>query len=485
MINVNTKIHDKFSIEFKVGFTGSEKDQLHDFTVNTWIFVPYSLDINRSTYSKEQFYHDVKSNIRLITPKYSLAEIAQPDSHPMQMVRTICQQLQSQPSEANVTECNFQLRIFAAIFKSSFRDECNELLSVLPSPEWHQLCKQLQQNIRTILDQYRSCSVPTQSKSHYIYSYADEYMSHLTDVQLSKIIRHLNNTPDTESISTRALLTDFLLQERAYKTGKGYSHISEPDHPLNNELVYRHGLLKKNIESALYLRVDTAPDSNAAQEISFGAAAGIAMILSTLVALPFQKFLGNYPILIFLILVAAYIFKDRIKDFIRYRFAHRLKAKYYDTKTTIHFKDNNIGWIKEGVDFIDDKKTPAQVLTIRGRNDLESDNSILGEQTILYRKQVHIENDKMRERYPYDFIGINDILRLHIQQFTQKMDDPTVLIHAVNQTGDMRSIPAERLYHLHIVQQFIHNEQSEYRGFDIAATRDGIAECTETTRNNF
>lgn len=485
MIKVNTKIHDKFSIEFKVGFTGSEQERLQDFTVNTWIFVPYSLDINRSTYSKEQFYHDVKSNIRLITPKYSLWEMSQSDANPFRFTHTACQRLYVQSSEENTTECDFQLRIFAAIFKSALRDECKILLSSPPSPKWHQQCEQLLHSIRQILDQYRLCSVPEQSKSHSVYGYADEYMSHLTDVQLSKIIRHLDNRDDADSKATHKKLTEFLLCERAYKTEKGYSHISEPDQPLNNELVYRHGLLKKNIESALYLRVDTAPDSNAAQEVSFGAAAGIAMILSTLIALPFQKFLGNYPILIFIILVGAYIFKDRIKDYIRYRFAHRLKAKYYDNKTTIHFKNSNIGWIKEGVDFIDDKKTPPRVLVLRNRNDLESDNTILDERTILYRKQVHIENDKMRNQYSYDFTGINDILRLHIQPFTQKMDDPTVLIHTVGQDGDLRTIPAERLYHLHIVQQFIHNEQSEYRGFKITATRDGIVECIEITQDHY
>lgn len=484
MINVNTKIHDKFSIEFKVGFTGSEKDQLNDFSVNTWIFVPYSLDINRSTYGKEQFYHDVKSNIRLITPKYSLAGMAQSDSNPIRFVRSACQRLQVQHSDENLTECDFQLRIFAAIFKSALRNECKALLASPPSTEWHRRCAQLQLNIRQILDQYRECAVPDGSASHNVYLYADEYMSHLTDVQLSKIIKHLDDNFQADNQASRTQLTDFLLQERAYKTTKGYSHISEPSQPNNNELVYRHGLLKKNIESALYLRMDTAPDSNAAQEISFGAAAGIAMILSTLIALPFQKYLGNYPILIFIILVAAYIFKDRIKDFIRYRFAHRLKAKYYDNKTTINFKNSNIGWIKEGVDFINDKKTPSEVLAIRNRNDLESDNSIMWEQTILYRKQVHIENDKMRNHYQYDFVGINDILRLHIQQFTQKMDDPDVIIHSVDHSGDMQAIRAERLYHFHIVQQFVHNEQSEYRGFEITATRDGITECTETTRNN-
>ena len=73
MIDIKTKIHDKFSIEFKIGFSGRSKLRENNFSINSWIFIPNGLDINSSTYSNEQFYKDVKSNIRLITPRYFCA----------------------------------------------------------------------------------------------------------------------------------------------------------------------------------------------------------------------------------------------------------------------------------------------------------------------------------------------------------------------------------------------------------------------------
>ena len=103
MINVTTKIHDKFSIEFKVGFAGSEQDSVNDFTVNSWIFVPYSLDINPSTYGKEQFYRDVKSNVRLITPSYRLSEMVEGESSPLHNVQELLQKYLEQPTETNLS----------------------------------------------------------------------------------------------------------------------------------------------------------------------------------------------------------------------------------------------------------------------------------------------------------------------------------------------------------------------------------------------
>ena len=76
MIDLATKIHDKFTLEFKVGFnTETQKPQKFcDFVMNTWIFVPNSLDINASKYSKDDFYRDLKSGVRLITPSYGLQD---------------------------------------------------------------------------------------------------------------------------------------------------------------------------------------------------------------------------------------------------------------------------------------------------------------------------------------------------------------------------------------------------------------------------
>ena len=485
MINVNTKIHDKFSVEFKVGFAGSEQDSVNDFTVNSWIFLPYSLDINSKTYSKEQFYRDVKSNIRLITPNYTIAEMAEPSAMPLSNVRDSYHKYIGHPIEANLTEYNFQVRMFAAIFKSALRNEVKALLSGNDPGALASGSRQLMDHIGQILRLYRQIR-PSDAKKPTIdvFAYADEFMSHLTDVQFTKLIRQLGSHASAEANSIRDELTQFLLQEREYKTKHHYSHLTNDGDLRNRELVYRHSLLKKNIESVLYLKSDSEPDNKAAQQFVFAIAAGIAMLVYVLITLPLQKYFGNYPTLILIILVVSYILKDRIKEFFRGRFAYRLKDKYYDDKTNIHFQSTSIGWIKEGADFITDAKTPAEVLEIRNRSRLEADNALLGEQTILYRKQVHIDNEQLRDHYRYTFTGINDIMRLHIQHLTQKMDDPEMALQAIDQDGRMSTIHTQRIYPIHIVLQFIHGDQIDYRAFRITATRDGIIDCIETTLTN-
>jgi hypothetical protein len=104
MIEIIAKIHDKFSIEFKVGFHVRRKLKENNFKINTWMFIPNSLDINPLTYSKSQFYKDVKSNIRLITPIFLLREIASDNSIPFRNLEKSFQAVASDPTRTTVRD---------------------------------------------------------------------------------------------------------------------------------------------------------------------------------------------------------------------------------------------------------------------------------------------------------------------------------------------------------------------------------------------
>ena len=101
MIEIQVKIHDKFSLEFKVGFlTWGDDLSENTFRMNTWIFVPNSLDINPATYTKTQFYRDVNTNTRLITPIFPLGEIASGEAVPLRRLRDAFGSLAESPAKA-------------------------------------------------------------------------------------------------------------------------------------------------------------------------------------------------------------------------------------------------------------------------------------------------------------------------------------------------------------------------------------------------
>ena len=57
---------------------------------------------------------------------------------------------------------------------------------------------------------------------------------------------------------------------------------------------------------------------------------------------------GNITWPLFIVLVVSYMLKDRIKELLRYYFAHKLGNKYYDKKAGVTIGKNLVGYIKEG-----------------------------------------------------------------------------------------------------------------------------------------
>ena len=146
-------------------------------------------------------------------------------------------------------------------------------------------------------------------------------------------------------------------------------------------------------------------------------------------------------------------------------------------KNKVYFRGKEVVKIKEGMDFIDDQKTPDEVMQTRNRSDLE--NRIPLEQIILYRKQVEIDNELLGQRYEYRYDGINDITRIHLQHFTTKMDDPETNVAMLDSNGEVHTMRIPRVYNLHIVLQCVTGDMMEYHCFRLMMNRNGILECVE------
>lgn len=477
MIDIQTKIHDQFSIEFKVGFSGTEGVKVDHFDVNSWIFIPNGLDINKKTYSSDRFYADMKSNVRLLTPAFTLKEMVEGEEAPISHVKKALGVVLGDPSPEHLDELEFQLKLFASIFKSSIRDESVMIMKHVGDEVAYERCLLYVDDVSRVLFEFRGLREKIDPKQEEIltkFAFADEFISHQADIRTMKVLKAINTSDRSEMKDAFKALADMVVNEKTYKTERGYSHAVMDDKKNNRKLLYRHSLLKKYIESALFLKANTTQDGQAVKQISFSLAAGLAMMVYLLITMPFQKYLGNYPSLIFFILVLFYILKDRIKELTRWLFAYQLKDKYYDNKTVVNIKDRKVGWIKEGMDFITDDKVPEEVLKLRARNKLEADNKLLDEKIILYRKRVEIDNAVLRTQYNYEFKGINDIIRYHINYLTKKMDNPESAIACLDEHQQVEIVKAERVYALHFVMQFKWEDQVEYKVFHVMVNRNGI-----------
>ena len=485
MISIQAKKHDNFSIEFKFGFNSKEDGVRDDFSVNAWLFVPNSLDINPENYGKKQFYRDIKSNIRLITPVYLMREIAQDDSLPLTSLKRALERVVVNPQKAYLDAYEYHLKMFAAIFKSALRDQAAHISAARSLDTAHYLVNDYVDSTRQVLSKFRSfyriIDVPTVAdKTRSYFHLCDEFMSHVVEMRTIRLIRKIDASEDSEKYAqTREMFLDLIMEERRYKVASEYGTLNLNDRH-DRQLVYHRGMLKKFIESELYIRLDKKKDGVAVEQLYYSIAAGVAMIFATAVAWHTQVKYGNITWPLFIVLVISYMLKDRIKDLLRYYFAHKLGNKYFDKKATITIADNKVGVIKEGFDFISESKTPSDVLQLREKSSfVEEESHIFEEKILLYRKHVTIDNKALSENDDYPMRGINEVMRLHLTRLTQKMDNPSVPIDFVDQEGQIHSTNVKKIYHVNLVFQLQHDGATEYHHFRIVMTRNGVLSIEE------
>ena len=480
MITIQAKKHDNFSVEFKFGFVGNSDVNEQEFAVNTWVFLPNSLDITPQTYGKDQFYRDIKSNVRLITPVFLLRELSDPKSLPFVSLRTAFEKLASNPGSESADNYESQIKMFAAIFKSALRNHSVHIKNTATENEVGYLSDDFVTETRKIIDEYRRLyqliNVPTvtpELRNHYFFG--DEMISHIVDVQTLRILKRIDELGNHDLADVRAKLVALMRDEQNYKIAKGYQTLNSEEPESNRQLVFRYGLLKKYVESDLYIHLNKKRDGFAVEQVYYSVAAGLAMIFATAVAWFAQLKYGNITGPLFVVLVVSYMLKDRIKDLMRYYFAHQLGNKYFDHKAQIKIQNRDVGVIKEGVDFISERKTPREVLDLRSRSSLmEVENKVFEEKILLYRKRIVIDNVAMKADNLYPLNGINEILRIHTHRFTQKMDNPVVPIDTLDSEGRVVPVSVQKIYYINMVIQLSYGGKSDYRRFRIVMARDGI-----------
>ncbi|MBQ4445898.1 MAG: hypothetical protein II910_06570, partial [Prevotella sp.] len=184
MIGINCKIHDRNTLEFKIGYQVPEGTAFNDFEMCTWIYIPEALDVNRHTYSRENFYRDMLSYMRLITPVYPLEMLAHSAELPYQLLEKACKTIVAQPTKQNQVDYEKEIKSYASIFKSSLRDTCKHLVTVedgrLPI-----LVMQMVEQIRQVHHNYRSLFEYLQkngldSSLMIYFTYGDEFLVNTT-----------------------------------------------------------------------------------------------------------------------------------------------------------------------------------------------------------------------------------------------------------------------------------------------------------------
>ena len=481
MIDLTTKIHDKFTLEFKVGFNTEKaikSTKYSDFVMNTWIFVPNSLDINATKYSKDHFYRDLKSDVRLITPDYDLHDLANNEQLlPNQTLNNEFNHLFIAPDDtANLVHA---IKMYCAIAKSSFRNAYRTAKKSDNAQQCLSIAQTYLDDVAKVVNRFRILLIKLKNsdikgKIVQDFAYADEFLSNIMSEYTYRLRDHLRNTYPEVYNGIESRFKTMLLGERTYKGQQGYLNLDPNDPKGNEEFVFRASLLKKFAESDLYLSSNKRKNTFLVEQILYSLAAGAAMVVATLSSFFFQQRYGNFTLPFLIALVISYMFKDRLKDWLRLIFARRVSSKVFDTRTDFRIKGQHIGWSKDSMDFIDSDKILPEVMKLRNRLPLFDEVSGNDEKVILFRKKVQVWPTELAKASPFPMKGINDILRYNITEFTRKMDNPSFPLAGTWEDDDYKPIEGKKIYRLTFVIQCAYEGKTEYKRIMVRCDRNGI-----------
>lgn len=221
------------------------------------------------------------------------------------------------------------------------------------------------------------------------YLFGDEFISNVAEQHLFRLARFLKTRRTHAYAKVKDRLDSLIDGEEAYRKARGYICVEAESEDNNRQFVYHAGQLKKYIESNLYLPTRKRRNTVFLEQVAFSVAAGVSMVFATVVSFAFQQTYGNFTLPFFIALVISYMFKDRIKELIRYYFANRLGSRFYDYLLTIWAGGTKIGVCKEGFDFVSAEKLPRKVSETRARKSPLVTNKGVNEQVMCYRKFVH------------------------------------------------------------------------------------------------
>ena len=187
---------DRFVVEFKIGYLTDKSRSKNDFVINTWVFVPDNLGINALTYSKNQFYRDVNSIIRLVTPVYALHELAEEEALPFRFLEVAFRELASTQDKSARREAEYQIKMFCSIVKSALRREVDRIRQCPDGEEQQAWVLSYEICVRKIIRRYRALKtlLPDSEEVREVrlfHAFGDESLSNRVERQSFRLLQEL------------------------------------------------------------------------------------------------------------------------------------------------------------------------------------------------------------------------------------------------------------------------------------------------------
>ena len=422
-----------------------------------------TLGIDAESYGRDAFFADVQSYIRFKTPVHPLTRLSDPSDPDGPLVR-----IDAAIERGDERKVSQELRLLACLIRASSREVERGLVERIRWIAEHQrddAIADLQRTIERYVDDVQAllCALRRRRDAlcvargdlRELYHYVDEGVSVYLEGHLTKLVCTLDRlVPGRKELRTRLVACVTAEQvhrrEAEYATVLGGAGQRRPP----GVYVYRRSMLKKFMSSVLYLELQPEREGRRLSHVTASLAAGIAMLVSTTLAIWSQEVYGlnTFPFVVALVL--GYMVKDRTKDWLK---------GYLSNKTTRWLADRRarildplagvvVGRFRESLAFQRPERIPTEVWQYRhcdATSSIETENK--REVVMRYVKDINLAG-RLVDRRVTRASDITDIVRVDVSRFLTRMDDARQSIDVYDPTTDrVRAVSLPKQYHLNVV----------------------------------
>lgn len=484
------EVHDHQQLEIRFNYAIGNEEGPQRYDVDAFFFVPRNVGVNRSNYSREQFYGDVTALMRMDAAGLPLASLADPGctASPLHRFARTLEEFRTAPRPPPSQPARVQVKLYAYLYTEGVRDEIRRLrermnVGTITSSQKEAFSAELEAalpRMREALWAYRRLRAafrPFEEMCHRDFSEAmrsaDEYMSLFLEERLAKLAMALDEERRLDGSAfvprMRLIIAGLAEEEAAYRARNGYLTLSARDLAGGEYFTYRASLLKKAVHQALYLDAREVPADTYVRNAVAAVGAALAAIWALATQIP-ATLAGLPPrtqMTLFAFGVLAYVLKDRIKETTREYLFQRLKR--FDHTLWIHgasLSAMGLGMLRarlrEAMRFTTTAEVPSDVVQLRLARRTVRQAETAAEEVIHYRKQLDVGADDEQARLPSGF-WMRDILRFNVRHFLVRLDDP--LDEVAYFDPSRRRFAGARLpkvYHLNLVLRIArHNAAGE------------------------
>lgn len=476
--------HDRHRIEVKLELEFHRKKQAL-YNVEYYFFLPQSLNISQENYSKEQFYSALQHYIRFKTPEISIEKIFSPTNEisPFNKAMKALDEISSGAdigfSEETAVD---EMKLMGSIIRANIRDA----VAYINKSESERIQNE---RVRALLNEISLCieglawlkqkiiSAAYSQKIRDTFFALDEYISLTIGEYLTDLLKCAQENKFFSDLPVIKEIEDFIISQRNYRRAMGYACVLK-NGCSNRHFLYWRGLLKKFISSALYLTLQLS-DFNILTHTGPAIAAGLAMLFAIVVTIYAQSRYAINSATFIMIIVISYVFKDRIKDWLKILFSRKMAAWLYDKKTNVMEPAHNlqIGYIKETFSYVPGNMLAEDVARIRKSDNKKAiEEEAKTEKVFRYKREIFLDFEKI-EKYHRRRKALIDILRFSVADFVKHADDETIFYDYFDEkTRTVVEEKCSRFYHINLVVRYnnLDSKVYSYERVRIIVTKNGI-----------